>query len=86
MKKYSKKLKLALILLSSLVAGLTYAGAYLYFESQMTPWQRSQKIDFESQSGSTKFKAHVDAASCAGAAFCLTAISGIISYKIIFRK
>ncbi len=86
MKRYPKKLKLLLILVSSIVAGLTYTLVCFHLESQMTPWQRSQIIDFQSQRGTTKLKAHIDAATCAGAAFCLTAVTAIISYKITRRK
>ena len=51
-------------------------AAYARFESKLTDWQKSREIDIQKNTGSTKFKAHIDALTIGGLAFCAT--SGII--------
>ena len=48
--------------------------------------QLEQKIDFDSQSGSTRFKAHVDSLSIGGAVFCASAILISVAVKVSGRK
>ncbi len=84
MKKYSKKEKLAVFTFSALVGLVVFSGSYYYFCEQLTDWQKSQKIDFSENSGSTKFKARLDSLSIGGLAFCASAITIMALKK--FRK
>ena len=82
MKKYSKKQKILLIAISALIAICAYFTAYSVFTADMTDWQKNQKIDFQANTGSTKFKARIDSLSVAGLAFCVSAITIIVFKKI----
>lgn len=86
MKKYSKKQKILLMAISLSVAICTYFVAYSNFSTEMTDWQKNQKIDFKSNTGATKFKARIDSLSMAGLAFGATAILIITIKKITERK
>ena len=85
-KRYSAKQKF-FVLLSSALIGLS-AGlfAYVYFASQMTDWQREQSIDFDSQTGATKFRAIINATSAGGIAFGVSAMSIIFAHRLMQRK
>lgn len=85
MKKYSKRQKILLIAISLCVAICAYFVAYSTKVDAMTQWQQNQKIDFDANTGSTKFKARIDSLSIAGIAFCATAIT-IIAIKKITEK
>ena len=76
LKRHSKRAKIALIAVSALAGTLAYFAAYARFESKLTDWQKSREIDIQKNTGSTKFKAHIDALTIGGLAFCAT--SGII--------
>ena len=84
--KFSKTKKLFLICASAILGAAAYFTALSYFESKMTPWQLEQKIDFDSQRGSTRFKAHVDSLSIGGAVFCASAILISVAVKVSGRK
>ena len=86
MKKYPKKLKIAIFAAAFAAGAAAYFGAYASFESRMTDWQKSQEISFEKKTGSTKFKAHVDALALGGAAFCAVSIASMFAAKIILKK
>jgi len=86
MKKYPKKLKIAVFAAAFAVGAAVYFAAYAWFESQMTDWQKSQEISFEKNTGSTKFKAHVDALVLGGAAFCAASAASMLAAKIILKK
>ena len=81
-KRHSKRIKILLIAVSALVGTLAYFAAYSHFESQLTDWQKSRKIDIQKNTGSTKFKAHIDALSVGGVAFCATAAAAIIAARV----
>ena len=60
--------------------GLACAGGYYAFElGNMTEWQRAREIDFDKQTGATKFRALVRAANVGGIAFCAATI---LAYKL----
>lgn len=80
-KRHSKAAKLALIAVSALAGVLAYFAAYAHFESKLTEWQKSRDIDFQRDTGSTKFKAHIDALSIGGLVFCATAGTIIIAAR-----
>ncbi len=86
MKKYPKRLKIALMLFCTAIAAIVYTSYYFHAKSKMTAWQQAQTIDFDAQTGSTKFKAHIDSAIFAGLAFSLSAICTIITYKKFSNK
>ena len=67
--------KLLLLACCAAIGIAAYLAAFAYFYSGMTPWQREQPIDFDAQTGSTKFKAHIDAAAIGGTAFCIGAVA-----------
>lgn len=54
---------------------------YQHKFAQMTTWQQQQQIDFDKQTGSTKFQAIIDSYINGGLAFCISAIAIIASYK-----
>jgi hypothetical protein len=86
MKKYSKKQKILLMSISLIIAICAYFTAYSAFTADMTDWQKNQKIDFQANTGATKFKARIDSLSVAGLAFCASAITIIAIKKITEKK
>ncbi|MBE6411011.1 MAG: hypothetical protein E7036_00475 [Opitutales bacterium] len=86
MKKYSKKQKILLMSISLVIAICAYFTAYSAFTADMTDWQKKQKIDFQANTGATKFKARIDSLSIAGLAFCVSAITIIAIKKITEKK
>lgn len=86
MKKYSKKQKILLMSISLVIAICAYFTAYSAFTADMTDWQKKQKIDFQANTGATKFKARIDSLSIAGIAFCVSAITIIAIKKITEKK
>ena len=85
MKRVPIRLKLLLFAVGAAVA---CAVALFYYEGasrNMTPWQREQKIDFQKQTGSTKFEALIESMIAGGLAFCLTAIGATAAYKIYLK-
>ena len=86
MKKYSKKQKILLMSISLVIAICAYFTAYSAFTADMTDWQIKQKIDFQANTGATKFKARIDSLSIAGLAFCVSAITIIAIKKITEKK
>ena len=86
MKKYSKKKKILLMSISLVIAICAYFTAYSAFTADMTDWQKKQKIDFQANTGATKFKARIDSLSIAGLAFCVSAITIIAIKKITEKK
>ena len=86
MKKYSKKQKILLMSISLVIAICAYFTSYSAFTADMTDWQKKQKIDFQANTGATKFKARIDSLSIAGLAFCVSAITIIAIKKITEKK
>ncbi len=84
MKKRSRKEKFAIIATSAILGVCAAMASYSYFLSDLTEWQKSRDIDFSTNTGSTKFKARVDALSVGGATFCVSAIMIMATMK--FRK
>ncbi len=82
MKKRSRKEKFAIIAVSTIIGLCAGFVAYSHFNSDMTDWQKSQKIDFSANTGATKFKALVDALSVGGAAFCASSIAILLAIKL----
>lgn len=74
-KNFPTRQKLLLLAACAAAGIAAYLAAFAYFYAGMTPWQREQPIDFDAQTGSTKFKAHIDAAAIGGAAFCVSAVA-----------
>ncbi len=65
------------------------AGAFSTYsvkKSQMTPWQQAQKIDFDKQTGSTKFQAILDSAILGAMTFAISAITISFVYKLYITK
>lgn len=85
-KKISKKIKLSILLFSILMGVAGYFCAYAHFESKLTDWQKKQKIDFDAQTGSTKFKAHIDAVTVGGLSLCCSALVLLSAVKIFTKK
>ena len=86
MKKYMRRQKLLLFTVAALAgAGATFA-AYEYNESQMTDWQKKQKIDLTANTGATELKSRIDALSVGGITFCAVAVAGVAIKKICERK
>ncbi len=79
-------LKAALLGVCALAAFAAGSAYYARALEDMTPWQRAQKIDFDRQSGSTKFKALIDASTAGAAVFCSGALAGAAAYKIYKYK
>lgn len=86
MKRYSRRFKFAVIAVSAAVGVCAYFAAYSAFEADMTEWQRTQKIDFSANTGSTKFKARIDALSVGGAAFCVCAAAAMATKKLFGKQ
>ena len=84
MKHISIKYKLALLSACTISGIIAYFTAYNFYLSEMTEWQKDQTISFESNTGSTKFKAHIDSAIIAGLVFCASAIT--ITSLVKFTK
>ena len=82
MKKYSRKQKFFLFLVSAAIGLGAYFAAYSINEAQMTEWQRKQTVDFTANTGATKFKAQLDAMSVGGLVFCASAIINVVLKKI----
>lgn len=80
-KRISKLKKILLLSLGLGVGILSYFTSLSYFQKDLTPWQLEQKIDFDKQTGSTKFKTHIDALSVGGFAFCISTIIATIIVK-----
>ena len=74
MRKTPVKRKLAVLCASALLGFACAGGYYAYALGNMTDWQRGREIDFDKQTGSTKFLALVRAANVGGIAFCASAI------------
>jgi len=72
--------------ISLVIAICAYFTAYSAFTADMTDWQKKQKIDFQANTGATKFKARIDSLSIAGLAFCVSAITIIAIKKITEKK
>lgn len=79
MRKTPVKRKLAALCASALFGLACAGGCYAYELGNMTDWQRAREIDFDKQTGSTKFRALVRAANVGGIAFCASAI---LTYKL----
>jgi|GEM_PF-6370671 len=69
--------------LAAFAAGSAYYACTL---ERMTPWQREQKIDFDRQTGSTKFKALIDSFTAGSLVFCAAAFAGATAHKIYKHK
>ena len=82
MKKYPARLKLLLLCASAAIGALCGAYSYAKKYGAMTPWQQSQKIDFENGTGSTKFKAAIDACTNGALAFGIAAAAGAAALKM----
>lgn len=52
----------------------------------MTAWQKQQQIDFDKQTGATKFKAIIDSTICGALLFAISAISITSAYKFYKTK
>ena len=52
----------------------------------MTTWQKQQQIDFDKQTGATKFKAIIDSTICGALLFAISAISTTSVYKYYKTK
>jgi len=72
---HHKGKKIRNIAISAAFGVLAYGAVYCAKEASMTKWQREQPIDIEKKTGSTKFKAHIDAVSAGGIAFGISAIA-----------
>jgi len=77
-KQYSKKQKIITMLVCAAIALAAYFVSYSIFESHMSAWQKAQTMSYQDNTGSTKFKAHIDALSIGGIAFCASAIAIIV--------
>lgn len=86
MKRNPIRLKLLLLLLCTIVAVVVGATSYAVKWQKLTPWQKEQIINFEKQTGSTKFKAIIDSSINASVAFCITAMALTTSYKFYNRN
>ena len=86
MKRTSKKSKIFLILFCTLIAVVVGIATYQYKFDKMTPWQQQQEIDFDKQTGSTKFQALIDVHINGGLAFCFSAIAITSIYKFLKNK
>ncbi len=86
MTKYARGQKLLLFAVAALAGAGAAFAAYRYNESQMTDWQKKQKIDFAANTGATELKSRIDALSVGGITFCAVAILGVAVKKIGERK
>lgn len=86
MKKYTRRQKLLLLAAAALAGAGAAFAAYEYNESQMTDWQKKQKIDPAANTGATELKSRIDALSVGGITFCAVAVAGVAIKKIRERK
>lgn len=85
-KSFPVRQKLAMLSLCFAAGLAAYFAAYAYISKDLTQWQREQPIDFDAQTGSTRFKAHVDALTVGGFTFCITAAIVAGASKIRRKK
>ncbi len=85
MKRYPMRLK---ILLLCVCAALALAVGFVSYEAKyakMTQWQQAQSIDFDKETGSTKFQAIIDSSTNALLTFGVSAIAISSIYKFYKR-
>ncbi len=76
------RLKLLLLFTCALIASICGLVSYSIKYQKLTPWQQEQEIDFQKQTGATKFQAIIDSFTNGGFAFCISAIVIVSGYKI----
>ena len=86
MKQYPVRLKIILLCFCTIIACTGAFISYSIKEQHMTTWQKQQQIDFDKQTGATKFKAIIDSTICGALLFTISAISTTSVYKFYKTK
>ncbi len=83
MKRYPIRLKIALLSFCAIIGSISSWITYNIKIQELTPWQLAQEIDFDKQTGSTKFQVLIDSFTVGGFTFGISAIVIILLYKFI---
>lgn len=75
------RLKILLLFICSIIASISGLISYEIKKQKLTPWQQVQEIDFQKQTGSTKFQAIIDSFTNGALAFGISAIVIASGYK-----
>lgn len=79
--------KFILLAASFFISTIAWLGAYEFFSSNMTNWQKNRPIDIRNESGLTRAKVYIDSTTAAGIVFCVSAaILAVIDKKSSKRQ